>query len=105
MLNGKIKIQKKYDGKTPGIIIFGKIKHKKLYTKINVIVKENKSTNYKISISKNYEDFNLKENDVYYVNYKLLNKCSNELWNKKLNKHKSSLDEIIDNNNYINEDE
>ena len=52
MLNGKIKIQKKYDGKTPGIIIFGKIKHKKLYTKINVIVKENKSTNYKYQFQK-----------------------------------------------------
>ena len=35
----------------------------KIYTKLNVIVKEVKDSAYKILISKNYPDFNLFEND------------------------------------------
>ena len=42
------------------IILYDRIKHKKVYTKINVIIIEIKKPNYKISIAKDYLDFNLK---------------------------------------------
>ena len=49
----------------------------------------------------------LKENDLYLVNYKLLYKCSEEALNKNLNNDLNIIedDAIIDNNYYIGEDE
>ena len=37
------------------------------------------------------------------MNYKLLNKCSKEVWEKNLNKEKTSEEDIIDNNDYLSE--
>ena len=62
--------------------MFDKLKNKKVYTKINVIIQESNITTYKIMIVKDYLNFNLKKNDIYYVNYKLLFKCNNEAWQK-----------------------
>ena len=56
-------------------------------------------------IVKDYPNFNLKKNDIYYVNYKLLFKCNNEVWEKNLNKENNSFDNIIENNEYINDNE
>ena len=107
LLNGKFKIQKLFKNKKEGIIIFDRIKYKKIYAKINAIIRELKNNTYKIEIAKNYPDLNLFENDLYIVNYKLLFKCSNETWEKNLNKDNEILDEedIFDNNNFINENE
>ena len=77
----------------------------KVYTKINVIIIEIKKPNYKISIAKDYLDFNLKKDAEYYVNYKLLNKCSKEVWEKNLNNERRSEEDIIDNNDYISDKE
>ena len=55
--------------------MFDKLKHKKVYIKINVVIKNIKKASYIISIAKNYNIFDLKENDLYSVNYKLLYKC------------------------------
>ena len=87
--------------------MFDKLKNKKVYTKINVVIKNVKNASYIISIAKNYEIFGLKENDLYSVNYKLLYKCSKEVLEKNLNKDENFLDseEIIDNNYYIEENE
>ena len=105
LLNGKFKIHKKYNGKEPGILLFDKPKNKKVYTKINVIIQESNITTYKIMIVKDYLNFNLKKNDIYYVNYKLLFKCNNEAWQKNLSDDNLSYDNIIDNNNYIADSE
>ena len=107
LLNGKFKIQKPFKKNIIGYIDFDKIKYKKIYTKINVIIKEVKDSLYKISISKNYPDFNLYKNDLYYVNYKLLYKCSNEAWEKNLKKKEKIYEDndIIENNTYIDEKE
>ena len=61
LLNGKFKIQKQFTGKSTGIILYDKIKYKKVYNKINVIIKEIKRPNYRISIAKDYLDFDLKK--------------------------------------------
>ena len=89
------------------MIIYDKMRHKKIYIKINVIIKEVKPTAYVISIGNNYDNMNLKENDLYLVSYKLLYKCSEEAWNKNINKNENIIedDEIIDNNYYIDEAE
>ena len=50
LLNGKFKIQKKYNGKEPGILLFDKLKNKKVYTKFNVIIQESNILTYKIMI-------------------------------------------------------
>ena len=47
---------------------------------MNVIVLSKKDRNYRIKISKNYPDYKLKKDDIYIVDYKLLNKCSSEVW-------------------------
>ena len=41
-----------------------------------------KIISYEISVAKNYPNFNLKKDDIYYVNYKLLFKCNKEVWEK-----------------------
>ena len=71
----KFKIQKTYKGKEEDVIVFDKLKHKRVYIKINVVIKNVKKASYIISIAKNYNIFDLKENDLYSVNYKLLYKC------------------------------
>ena len=58
----------------------------------------NYGTNYKIKIAKDYKDLNLSKNDLYMVDYKLLTKCSENLWNSLLNKNnKDTKNEIMDN--------
>ena len=60
LLNGKFKIQKTYKGKEEGVIVFDKLKNKKVYTKINVVIKNVKNASYIISIAKkifNYSHF------------------------------------------------
>ena len=107
MLNGKIKIQKYYKGKEEGVIIFDKFKQNKVYTKINVVIKNVKKASYIICIAKNYDILRLKENDLYSLNYKLLFKCSKEVWEKNLIKDENipEPEEIIENNYYIEEKE
>ena len=39
------------------------------------------------------------------MNYKLLNKCSKEVWEKNLNDEKISKEDIIDNNDYLSDKE
>ena len=58
----------------------------------------NYGANYKIKIAKDYKDLNLSKNDLYMVDYKLLTKCSENLWNSLLNKNnKDTKNEIMDN--------
>ena len=39
------------------------------------------------------------------MNYKILNKCSEEVWGKNLKNQKSSEEDIIDNNDYLSDNE
>ena len=100
LLNGKIKIQKKYTKKNAGLLIYDKIRNKKVYTKINVIIKEINSSNIQISIAKDYLDFNLKNEELYYVSRKLLFKCTEGIWESNLKNKNDSEQNIIDNNDY-----
>ena len=84
LLNKKFKIKKKGNNKKVGVLVFDKIKKKNLYGKINVTIINKSGTNYKIRIAKDYEDYNLFENDVYLAEYKLLSKCKEDVWLKLL---------------------
>ena len=75
-MNPKFSIKKKYFKSHPGILTINKIKHLKIYKKINAIILEKSKLNYKIKISKDYAIFNVYKDDVYFVNYQLLKKCS-----------------------------
>ena len=110
LLNPKFLFKKKYNNKKPGTLIFNKIKHKKIYLKIVSTVVKKSGSNYLIEINKDYPNYELKSGDQYYVNYKLIKKCSLESWKKILNekvvsKKKLDLDEIIDNNDIIEDNE
>ena len=41
---------------------------------------------YKIKIENDYPEFNLKKNDLYIADYKLIRKCSLLVWNTLLKK-------------------
>lgn len=45
---------------------------------------------YKIKIVNDYNGYELKENDLYYVNYKLLYQCELDVWNKILQDNKKN---------------
>ena len=85
LLNKKFKIKKFYKNE-PGILIYDKIKKKNIYGKINVTILNKIVTDYKIKIEKDYDDLNLFQNDLYIVEYSLLNKCSETVWMKLLEK-------------------
>ena len=53
-LNGKFKIKIYCKGNIPGVLEINRLKYKKIYSKINVIVKENSNVNYIISIADDY---------------------------------------------------
>ena len=70
----------------------------------------NYGTNYKIKIEKDYKDLNLSKNDLYMVDFKLLTKCSENLWNSLLNKNNKDtkvemMDNIFDNEISLSEEE
>ena len=51
--------------------------------------------NYKIKFGENYTEFGFDKGDLYIVDYKLLNKCSLNVWNKLLKREHIKKDEII----------
>ena len=61
LINLKISIQKQFTDKAIEIILYDRIKHKKVYTKINVIITDIKKPIHKISIANDYLDFYLKK--------------------------------------------
>ena len=109
LLNKKYKIKKIGDDKEPGILIYDKIKKKNLYGKINVTILNKSGTNYKIKIQKDYKDLNLYKNDLYIVEYKLLSKCSEKVWNSLLKKDNEkndlSIDDVLNADYSISEEE
>ena len=50
-------------------MVFDKLKHKKVYIKINVVIKNVKKASYIISNAKSYNIFWLKKNCIYPENY------------------------------------
>ena len=76
---------------------------------MNVIVLSKNGSNYRIKISKNYPDYKLKKDEIYLVDYKLLNKCSSEAWDKLLKESKENNniedDESFESNESIGEEE
>ena len=65
-----------------------KIKNKIDYRKLNVIVLNKNGSNYRIKIAKNYPDYKLKKDNIYIFDYKLLNKCNADAWDKLLKESK-----------------
>ena len=65
---------------------------------------EKKGNNYKIKISKDYDNIKLYKGDLYFVDYKLLQKCSLLVWKNMLNKDGKNTD-IIKENDSIDEEE
>ena len=104
LLNKKFRIKKKGNSEKPGVLLYDKIKNKKYYGKINVKVLEKIGDNYKIKIEKKYIELNLNKNDLYTVNYKLLEKCSLFVWNSLMKKD-TDKDEIINEDYSIDEKE
>ena len=110
LLNPKFLFKKKYNNKSPGTLIFNRIKHKKIYSKIVSTVVKKSGSNYLIEINKDYPIYDLKKGEQYYVNYKLIKKCNLESWKKIFNEKFDSkkyldYDELIDNNNIIEDNE
>ena len=94
LLIKKIKIQKKGDKKKAGVLIYDKIKNKNIYGKINITIVEKVGDKYKIKIENDYPEINLKKNDLYMAEYKLIRKCSLIVWNNLLKSNKDA-NEII----------
>ena len=51
---------------------------------MNIIILDKYRSNYRIKISKNYQDYKFKKEDIYIVDYKFLNKYNLQAWNKLL---------------------
>ena len=109
LLNNKFIIQKKYKQNSVGILKYNRVTNQKIYEKINVTILAKNVNSYKIKIEKDYKKYNLFKGDLYMVNYNLLKKCTENVWNNLLNINKeedlSSSDDIYENNNVISEDE
>ena len=74
MLNAKFKIKRKFQNNKEGILIYNRIKYKKIYKIINTIIATKNGDNYKIKISKDYNLYNIFKDDECMVSYKLLKK-------------------------------
>jgi hypothetical protein len=110
LLNKKFKIKKKGNSKKVGVLVFDKIKKKNMYGKINVTILNKSGSNYKIKIAKDYEDFNLFENDIYLAEYNLLSKCTEEVWIKLLKRDLKSdkplnIEDILSENISVSDEE
>ena len=109
LLNNKFIIQKKYKQNSVGILKYNRVTNQKIYEKINVSILAKNVNSYKIKIEKDYKKYNLFKGDLYMVDYNLLKKCTENVWNNLLNINKeedlSSSDDIYENNNVISEDE
>ena len=75
LMKAKFKIKKIFKDSSQRVLEYDKIKRKKYFQKLNVIILEKLGTNYKIKIVNNYSEFGFKKGDLYIVDYKLLNKC------------------------------
>ena len=78
-------------------MLYDKIKKKNLYGKINVTILNKIGTNYKIKVEKDYKELNLFQIDLYIVEYRLLSKCSEKVWNSLLKKDNENNDLSLDN--------
>ena len=109
LLKCKFIIKKAFKENNDGVLIYDKVKNKINYRKLNVIVLSKNGSNYRIKISKNYPDYKLKKDEIYLVDYKLLNKCSSEAWDKLLQQSKENNniedDESFESNESIGEEE
>ena len=109
LLKCNFKIKKAFKETKDGILIYDKVKSKIHYSKLNVIVLGKSGSNYRIKFAKNYPDYKFQKEDTYLVDYKLLNKCSLEAWNKLLNESKSNKseysEESFESNESITEEE
>ena len=109
LLKCKFIIKKFFKEKKDGVLTVDKVKKKIGYRKLNVIVLGKCGSNYRIKISKNYPDYKFKKDDICLVDYKLLNKCSSQAWNKLLNETKNNddipSDESFESNESISEEE
>ena len=81
-----------------------------MYGKLNVRVISKNGTNYKIKIAADYEYMNLYKDDLYMVEYKLLSKCSETLWDNLLKKEfkddkASHIEDKLNNDSSLNEEE
>ena len=108
-MNNKFIIQKKYKQNSVGILKYNRVTNQKIYEKVNVTILAKNVNSYKIKIEKDYKKYNLFKGDLYMVDYNLLKKCTDNVWNNLLNINKeedlSSSDDIYENNNVISEDE
>ena len=108
LLNNKFIIQKEYKSNSPGVLKFNRVTKQKIYEKINVTVINKNANSYKIKIEKDYKKYNLLKDEIYWVNYKLLKKCPENVWNNLLRgeeRDNISNDDIYENNDVISEDE
>ena len=65
------------------IIAINKIKKKKSFNKICVVIKQNYNNgNYLIKFNNNYKEFKLFKDDLYIVTFNMLRKCDKHIWEK-----------------------
>ena len=109
LLKCKFIIKKAFKENNDGVLIYDRVKNKINDRKLYVIVLSKNGSNYRIKISKNYPDYTLKKYAIYLVDYKLLNKCSSEAWDKLLKESKENnnieSNESFESNESIGEEE
>ena len=85
LVNPRFIIKKKCINNKPGFLLFKRIKHRNIYNKINAMIINNEGSNYLIKIAKDYPMYEINKDELYYVSYKLIRKCSEETWKNLLN--------------------
>ena len=66
---------------------------------------------YLISIKKDYQEYSIFKNDLYYVNFRLLKKCNSDAWkkilcnNEKNKNYDKEFGDVININEVILDDE
>ena len=99
LINNIIKIKNK-NKEGYQILAINKIKKKKSFNKICVVIKQKYNNgNYLIKINNDYKEYKLFKDDLYIVSFNMLRKCDKHIWEKLSELYSKLKFDIKDNNN------
>ena len=98
LINNIIKIKNK-NKEGYQILAINKIKKKKSFNKICVVIKQKYNNgNYLIKINNDYKEYKLFKDDLYIVSFNMLRKCDKHIWEKLSELYSKLKFDIKDNN-------
>ena len=98
LINNIIKIKNK-NKEGYQILAINKIKKKKSFNKICVVIKQKYNNgNYLIKINNDYKEYKLFKDDLYIVSFNMLRKCDKHIWEKLSELYRKLKFDIKDNN-------